>query len=57
MNMYEKLDPSYFFNELRPFIQGYSDLLFVTDERNNIEGKRLKASGATAGYDPSFQMF
>jgi hypothetical protein len=55
--MSDNLDPTYFFQELRPLVAGYKNLLFsgVKDGKNNEV--KLTKSGGTGGYDSSFQMF
>jgi hypothetical protein len=53
--MYQKLDPQYFFFELRPLVAGYEGLLFTGIL--NMGEMRLTMTGGTGGYDPSFQMF
>ena len=53
--MADKLDPNYFYYGLRPYLDGYKEVIYEGVEDGM--DKRITTLGGTAGYDPSYQIF
>lgn len=56
------MDPFIFYNKVRPYFKGFTNLIFENVELNNCDSDQrynnpCTSSGGNGGYDPSFQMF